>query len=311
MSNTFTLPGGFIVAEVDLSPQGIYGTGSIESPLLIVNLRMNFRCPKDQSIGCLDYRELRCRLSVFDSTHIGWSLPTHLRKPVRAGEQWKDDHVLVQFPLDKLRLDLVNRLRKGGDINLRFSVDLDADELVQVGEIKDKFRPWVWGLRERHQLHSDLSVVIPRSHWVERVLPGTGCGQVHFIELPAIAVETCEGMKASFEALKQAQKLESEGYYDEAVGKCRIALEPFFEYVDKPNAKGEKKKVPVLKASWETRLGKATYDWLNASLVAVKQATNEAHHLSSSSFGQMEAKMVITVTTALVAYAVKTQPEDS
>lgn len=78
---------------------------------------------------------------------------------------------------------------------------------------------------------------------------------------------------------------------------------------DKTNDKGAIVKVPMLKAEWQTRLGKATYEWLNGSFAAMKQATNKPHHLSSSNFDQMETQMLIIATTALVAYAIKTQPK--
>jgi hypothetical protein len=116
-------------------------------------------------------------------------------------------------------------------------------------------------------------------------------------------------MKRAFEALQHAYKLEGQGLYQEAVGQCRFALEPFFEPIEKHDAKGEKK-IQQLKSSWEKRLGKATYDWLNASLSAVKGPMNEAHHVSSTAFGQLEAQMLLAVTTALIAYAVKARPDD-
>ncbi len=65
----------------------------------------------------------------------------------------------------------------------------------------------------------------------------------------------------------------------------------------------------VVEASAETRLGQATYDWLNASFIAVKDPTNRASHPSSTSFGQLDAQMLLTVVTALIAYALKTECE--
>ena len=129
------------------------------------------------------------------------------------------------------------------------------------------------------------------------------------MELPTIPIESCAAVKAAFDALLQAQKLESQGFYNEAVGKCRIALEAFLEIADKADDKGVIKKVPMLKSEWQTRLGERTYHWLNGSIASIKQATNKPLHLSSYHFDQMEAQMLIIVVTALVAYAVKTQSE--
>ena len=66
-----------------------------------------------------------------------------------------------------------------------------------------------------------------------------------------------------------------------------------------------------LKAAWQTRLAQRTYDWLDSSLAAMRQAGNEAAHMSSTSYGQVEAQMLLLVTTALLAYAAKTMDQPS
>ncbi len=307
MSESFTLR-SYIVAEVEVGSNNAYGTGRAELPVLVVNLRLIFRSPRGSGTS-LDFREIRCRVSPFDATYIATSLPVYLKVRVKPGEERKDDWVHVEIPLDLTRLALINRLRNGGDVKIRLDLELLADEVVEVAHTQDKLQPSVWGLVERHHMQTKLRVVIPRSKWVEQVLPGMEFGRAHIMELATIPIESCAGVKAAFDALQQAQKLEGQGFYNEAVAKCRIALEAFLEITDKTDGKGGVRKVPTLKAEWQTRLGQRTYEWLNGSLVTVKQATNKSVHLSSLNFDQMEAQMLIIVTTALVAYAVKTQPE--
>jgi hypothetical protein len=232
-----------------------------------------------------------------------------LRHRVKTGEELPNQSVYVQIPLDRIRMALLNRLRNGGDIKLRLDLDLLVDELVEVARPQNTPGISIWGLKEHHHLSSKIHVDIPRSKWIDQILPGTEFAKAHIIELPAIPLESCAETKAAFDALQHALKLESQGFYGDAVAKCRVALEPFFERVEKVDGKGEKKKVPILKSSWQVRLGKATYDWLNSALIATKQATDEPHHLSSTSFDQLEAQMLLTVTTSLIAYAVKTKPD--
>lgn len=168
-------------------------------------------------------------MSPFDTTCVATSLPTHLKGRVNPGEERKEDWVHLQIPLDRTRLALLNRLRNGGDVKLGFDLELLVDEVVAVARTQNPLHPSVWGLIEPHQMPAKLSVVIPRSKWVEQVLPGTEFGRTHIMELATIPIESCAGMKAAFDALQQAQKLESQGFYNEAVGKCRIALEAFLK----------------------------------------------------------------------------------
>jgi hypothetical protein len=307
MSENFSLSNGDIVAEVDVESGGIYGTGGPEQPTIVVTLKFLFRCPTAQGLA-MDFRELHCRVSPFDGMYMGDSRTTHLNVRIDGGKTVPNHQAFLQIPVDRVRLAMLNRLRNGKDVKLRLDIELFADELALIGKAGGPPNNAIWGLRAHHRMFRQMNIVVPRATWVERVLSATNFGSIHIIELPVVPIEKCAGLKASFDALMQAQKLESEGYYREAIAKCRIALEPFFEKGHKTDDKGEKKEVPVLKAAWQTRLGKATYEWLNASLVALKQPANQAAHLSSACFDQIETQMFLAVTTAVVAYAIKTQP---
>lgn len=301
MNAQFTSRGsGIITAGVELHANGVKGAGRAEFSVLAVFLKMQFQCPAQMTGSRLDFRELRCRVSPFEEAYIAYSQPAFLNVQVQSKKVHRDEMVVVEIPLDHRRLALINRLRKGGDVKLRLDLELLADELTEI-----RLQPSHWAFLARHRFESQLHIHISRSDWLQQILPGMEFENTHIIELPAIPINRCHALKSSFNALQQAQKLENQGFYDEAVAKCRIALEPFFETVDKPDSKGTVRKVPVLKAVWQSRLGQRTYDWLNSSLVTIKQATNQSHHLSSTSYDQQEAQMLLIVTTALLAYVAK------
>lgn len=306
MGEIFTTSGGHIVAEATVDTNAISGSGRAERPVLMVMLQMLFRSHK-QLGATFDFRELRCRVAPFDGTHIADSLPTSLNIRLSPGQELPNHSVYLEIPLNQRRIAVVNRLRNGGDVRLRLDMDLFADELIEIRASPNA--PSALGLREHHRMQARVQVQIPRSRWVEQILPGTEFGKVHILELPVIPIQSCAEIQAAFNELQQAYKLEGQGFYNEAVAACRKALEPFLERTTKPDDKGVMRKYLVLKSSWQTRLGQATYDWLNASLIAVKQGADETHHLSSSSFGQMEAQMLLAIATSLIAYAIKTRPD--
>jgi len=308
MSENFTACGGYIVAEVTIDANTISGSGRAEMPVLMVVLQMLFRSPKKLS-KTFEFRELRCRVSPFDGAYIAIGLPTPLNIRLGSDQELPNQWVYLEIPLDQRRIAVINRLRNGGDVRLRLDMDLFADELIEIRGSQNT--PSALGLREHHHMHAKVQVQIPRSRWVEQILPNTGFGKIHILELPVIPIEVCAEMQTAFNELQQAYKLEGQGFYNEAVAACRKALEPFFERITKPDDKGEMRKFLVLKSSWQVRLGQATYDWLNASLIAVKQGADETHHLSSSSFGQMEAQMLLAVATSLISYAIKTRPDSA
>lgn len=106
----------------------------------------------------------------------------------------------------------------------------------------------------------------------------------------------------SFKALNQAVEAHRQGRYDDAAAKCRVALDPFFEYEERSEPDGSKRKIPIVKKSWETRAGEKTYQWLNGTLGVLKAAANPSHHTPNSHFDQVESQMLIAVTAAVINY---------
>lgn len=305
MSTSFTINCGNIIAEFDVESDQIYGSGCAEFPILGIRLNFLFRAHNASKNG-MDFIELRGRI---ESKHkrLGFSQPTHLDIRLESGKELTNYSVYMEFPLDLKRLDLLNKQRNGGDVHLTIHLELLSNEIAWLNP-KDTQQS-AWGITYRHRSYSKVELKIPRSEWLEKILPGTGFGKTYLVELPIVSIESCEKMKSAFENLQTAQALENQGFYKESVSKCRTALEAFIEQKTVIDDKGKEKKIPKLKASWETRLGERTYNWLDSSLSVIKGEANKAAHLSPKHFTQLEAQMLLLVTTSLLAYAVQNMPE--
>jgi hypothetical protein len=307
--HTFSSVHSFSAVDCTIEENQIIGTGRAEWPILAFPLTFHVTYPFKESGFGFELRELRCRVSPNDGAWLAWTMPIPIKKAIVTGEhrELKEHFIHVEIPLDRIRLATLERERKGGDLRLRLDFELFCDELFEVARAPVGYPSPIWGIKEHHCLYLKAPVVISRSAWVQNVLPQTGYGKIHIIELPAVPIEKCANLKVSCDALCQAQEFHKQGHYDEAVGKCRLALEPFFEDSEQLAPNGGRKK--VLKRSWETRLGKLTYDWLNASFIALKEPTNKPHHSPASYFDQLDAQMLLAVTTALVAYAAQFEAE--
>jgi len=305
----FSSLGRYGVAQLNLDESRFNGVGGSNFSRVVVPVSLDLRYPYEQAGYAIEFRELRCRLALKDGSHLTpfVSLPVQVR--VTADHRELTNYsVYLEIPLDHARLSILERDRKGGDLRLLLDFELIAEELMEVAKTDLPPPVPVWGFKELHCLRLQAQCEIPRSVWVERVLPHTGYGTVYLVELPFVPIESCTGLKDAFEALRQAQTSYKYGHYDDAVGKCRLALEPFFERV-KPESGDDTRAVQVLNRSWEKQLGEATYNWLNNSLKAVKNPTNRPHHSPMSYFDELVAQLLMAVTTALIAYAARTQSE--
>lgn len=302
---SFTGGSGFIIAEATLDETQIIGMGGIHYPMLRVPLDLQFNQLHKQAVDyCftqLDGRLIHEQLGV-----LADALPTKLQHVQRT--HWPcggRDSRYLEIPLDTKRINSLEKQRDGKDLTLLLELSLYAEEHgVIEGDEKLK-RPAIWGLRWQHRLVTQFRVTVPRSVWIEKVLPAVGHGVVHIVELPAVPLAACKAMQHPFDALRQSQSLHAQGLYDESVAKCRIALEPFFDFVAVDPTHKESRRIPELKRSWETRLGKATYTWLNSVLGAIKDAANPTAHSPNPHFDQFESQMIQAITTTVIAYAAR------
>ena len=303
------------IAEAHIDEGQVHGRGGAVAPLLAVPLRL------DLSHGPLGPREGVQFVSMHGRIWIEGTLLSNSQHESinitlqKRFSQLKDRLHYLEFPLDMNRVEALERKRNGGELKLRLEVNLLTNRLFALNDIQDprKLAQAVWGHVEAQSLVLQAELSIPRDAWISRVLPQVGYGVVHILEFPAAPLEACASSAHAFEALKQALEFHKTGLYDDAVGKCRVALDQFFEYEEKPDGSKDADKVvlrriPKLKKDWKTVLGGATYVWLEDAMRAIKGASNRAHHSPNAHYCQADSQMIIAITTALVAYAARAQP---
>lgn len=312
MQASFSSLGMYSVAEAEIVVAEINGAGGYAAPQVWVPLRISVSHGAMKLHDGYEFIAVSGRLMVGGQL-VARALPNPVGFTIHPRfNELKNQHHHLEFALDSARLAALERLRAGGDLKVRLEAELEVMQLraLNLNPQNQPMLETVWGQVQRHRLRLGVDVSIPKSVWIERVLPQVGYGLVHLIELPAIPVSAGEAMKHGFEALRQAGELHKTGHHSEAVGKCRAALEEFFEYPEVEDDAGVTRRVPTLKTSWETRLGKATYTWLNQTLAALKAGTNKPHHLASATYSQFDSQMIIMVTTAVVSYAARHLAED-
>lgn len=298
---TFDGFGGYRHAELELDETQVRGAGgSAHYPRFILPARIHLY-PSEN--GYVDWHFNLVTAQLNNEGKVADSLPIPLNEVCIGGSTPPfPKHVSFEFPLDWRRLEILERIRNGGDIQLELQVELSAQEWGFVPELPVNPGPHIWRLRNCHRGIVQTTLKVPRSTWIERVLPQTGYGTIQVVEFPAAPLEACAALSHSYNALRQAQEHHKLGLYDDAVGKCRVALDQFFEYVEADAEDGSKRNVSVLKKSWETKVSKATYEWLNRSLGALKTASNRPHHSPNIHYDQLESQMLLGITAALVSY---------
>jgi hypothetical protein len=302
------LASGNGLAGISVDEAQVSGIGGAVYPRIMIPVEIDYYALREKLVDYV-FTGLDAQLSLDRVGKLADAIPLRLQRVQRTHAHYVGpEHLSLEFPIDARRVAEMERQRDGKDLALRIDFQLTVEEHRAIEGDQKTQRPTIWGVRCVLRLTAPLPITIPRTTWIDRVLPNTGVGVVHLIELSAVPIESCQAFKHSFDALQQAQTLHSQGYYDEAVSKCRIALEPFFDHLPVDPTHKDSRKIPVLKKSWETKLGKVTYVWLNSTLGAIKDAANPTAHSPKSHFDQFESQMLQAITTTLIAYAARTLP---
>ena len=298
----------YSIAEAEIAETEILGSGGVFAPSFWVAVRLDVSPQFLKPNQGLEIVSLSGEISidsgprlVAEQVRIGFLMP-------KEYDGFKGQHHYLKFPLNSLHVVALEQIRAGGNLKFRIDVRLVVHKLQALNPTSppNHMVGQVWGYVRPQQLQLQTELTIPRDTWISRVLNNIGYGHIHIIELPAVPLAACLSMEQAFKALQQAQEFHKIGHYDEAVGKCRVALDKFFGREDKTGADGKTRSVPVLEKSWETKLGAATYEWLDKSLGAIKQVANKPHHSPNAHYDQFESQMIIAITTTLVAYAART-----
>jgi len=297
---------GGAIAELDIDVSKLCGTGGAEYPYLVWQLQLALT-PRKAVQTDYAFRSVTAQLYFSGGQKIADARPISLHRVIQGHQAyWGDEYLNFEFPLDARRIEAIERRRQGGSMKFRLDVQIHVDEYGAIPAHAESKRPALWGLCAVQWLSLQEEIQIPQTDWIERVLPAVGYGKVHILEFPATPLEACAALDHSFKALKQAEEKHRLGFYDDAAGKCRVALDPFFEQELVDPTHPESRKKPVLKKSWETKLGQATHDWLKATLGAIKDAANPPHHSPNEHYSQLDSQMILAVTTAVVAYIART-----
>lgn len=307
MRRSFSSYRQYSIPTASVDETQIRGYGGIYTPILMVPVRLDCAFNSFQPNEAIRLHSLRGTIALSSGESlVSRDTPVDL---TISPEYTPGDHFIqLDFPLNNGRITLLENFRNGQDLKFHLRLRLDAEQLYAIAEIpKSAWKSYAWAHVQMHRLHAESDVIVPRSSWIENVLPGLGFGKVHLVELPAVPLQETETIGKAFKALQQAQAFHRSGHYDEAVAKCRMAMESFWETVDGPEKDGEgrPKRIPKLKASWETKLGKATYEWLNASLTAMKQAANPTAHNPDPHYDQFQSQMIQAIVTSLISYAAR------
>lgn len=207
--------------------------------------------------------------------------------------------IVLLISLDLFRIEYMEE-RRSGDMPLRVDIIPWIAKHYETTR-KDKLS----GYEQFETNYHQLSLLVPQSHWVDKVLPGLGYGKMQLLEVPIPATVIGASLARTVSELQRSQDAMKNGDYNKALGSCRHALDTLSTLIP---YKGEVKnptfadKIDFLLASLPgTPEGKRREN-LARLLKDLWGFTSIPQHASELTFSRDDAQMTTIILTAVLAY---------
>jgi hypothetical protein len=202
---------------------------------------------------------------------------------------------LFEIPLDLPTVNKIERDRAGGNLRVCLTIRL----LLALHSESGAFRGFYAGQVD------GLTFEIPRSQWVDNILPGLGYGGLELLEVRCGIGVLARELPKSVQEIREAKKYLSEGDWDKAVGHCRKAVEVILDARPASLAPGAKfrERVTAFIGDNLNALEDAQAKLLSRQMELIWEVSSQAAHPSTSCpFKRADAEFLVRSTMALVEY---------
>jgi hypothetical protein len=222
------------------------------------------------------------------------SLPLSLfSRPATKGQ------VVLNIPLNVYQLRQIEEQRIG-DISLKFDFTFEFAKHYPVA------RQQVFAPIEKFETNFlSMTVTLPRSVWVDKVLPGLGYGKIYLVEVPTPEKSIGGTIIKAVEEFQLAQQHMLQGDYNKVLNHCRNALERLSnarKYEGSKENPSFADKIDSLLSVLPGVPTGARGDNLRRILKDLYGLTSMPEHPSPPHFTRDDAEMTIQITTAVLSY---------
>ena len=209
----------YIIGTISLDPQDIYAQGGPDFPVLFI--RIDFGISPYQQYGqpgglkpltCFSITGEFCsppERTVARFQHADCSNSS------RNDSRMFSNQITFAIPLDAKNVDRIERTRNG---NLQAALKLKP--LLAVYSPGDAAIETI-----RYASVQEIRFTVPKSEWVEKLLPGLGYKGLELLEFRLGEGEAAQQLAQAIEEFKQAQQHLLDADWERAVHRCRNAIE--------------------------------------------------------------------------------------
>jgi hypothetical protein len=288
------------LGEISFELTNIFSSGRQELPALTIRTDITLRAYQQYGqnppvVQPLSLVSGEVTLSSPEHRPVAYSRHQDIALFAKDPRQYATTQQTFTFPMDSKTLANIEEVRAGNDVR----VDLTFQFLMGLHHGQG---PLVYFQTGRAQ----IVFVIPRSQWVDMLLPNLGYQGLELIEIKYGTPLARQVLPKSVTQIQQAQKHILEGRWQEAILDCRQALE--LTLAVRPSASGASKKFEDRVNDFirdHLRLDAAQAGLLADQMMLIWKIASQAAHPTPTVFSRNDAEFIAHATVAVIGYVSK------
>lgn len=307
---SFTI-GTYSLLNINIQPEKVSGQGGPFYPQLTFPLTINFHSreiEEGRQKFLKHYTLLELWGNLFISGEIRIMIGKFRSEPIlcRSLERGNRSSYTITVPLDFFRIEKIESLREG-NISFWFGFEVLIAEHPKIPSTERRIDERI---EKIHKSFSELSIEVPQSHWIEKVLPGLGYGKYKVVEIPIPEKVIPEIYQRALDELIRAEKYFKEGDYDKVVVHCRNAIQLIPKVLPVKLSHREERERQFFKVKVEEFLKQHFQDLEESKTDALKEFISSlwklcsisAHPSSPYYFNRADAEAIFIITSSLISY---------
>ncbi len=205
--------------------------------------------------------------------------------------------IWLRFYLDDASIFAVQKYRNGGDLTLRIDFTFTALRKEALNLIDNDI---TWGVEQVENFRGQVQFVVPKSYWVEKLLPALGYPGFKLIEIPLTHNAIGEDYKDIISEFNQAQDYFNKDDYNKCVAHCRHILDALSRNLNK--IKNGTASETTFK--WLSKIDSTTFTWIDEVDKSLSAISSKTHHIGlKKDFTRKEAESIYLITLGLMNFA--------
>lgn len=209
-------------------------------------------------------------------------------------KEWKQG-LWIEFILDKDAIHSIENTRQG---DVRFIVEMNGLFSYSGGSFPEG--------GYTNEVAHPFQVVLPKSEWVEKILPKLGYETFKLLEIPFTHSSLNEAYDDILDEFNQAEEYYNKNDYNKCVAHCRHTLDALRRNLKKIKETGNSE----TGFQWLKITDEATFNWIDELDKANSLVTGKTHHSGlKRKFERFEAESIYLVTLGLLNYVAHLKKE--